>query len=78
MDATYGIFNISLDGENRQKAYRSLFKGLLGEDVLSDIRLSVNTGFVYGNEKFRRQVEALSGIPQSFLQRGRPTNVGKL
>ena len=68
---------LGLDGENRQKAYRSLFKEVLGEDVLSDIRLSVNTGFVYGNEKFRRQVEALAGIPQSFQQRGRPTNVGK-
>ena len=45
---------LGLDGENRQKAYRSLFKEVLGEDVLSDIRLSVNTGFVYGNEKFRR------------------------
>ena len=65
---------LGLDGENRQKAYRSLFKELLGVDVLSDIRLSVNTGFVYGNEKFRRQVEALSGIPQSFQQRGRTAN----
>jgi len=37
---------LGLDGENRQKAYRSLFKELLGEDVLSDFRLSVNTGFV--------------------------------
>ena len=44
----------------------------LGQDVLDDIRLSVNTGFVLGNEKFRRQVEELSGIPQTFQKRGRP------
>ena len=29
----------------------------------------VRAGFVLGNENFRRQVEALSGTPQTFLKR---------
>ena len=57
---------------DRQRVYRSKFKMELDQDVLDDIRLSVNTGFVLGNEKFRRQVEELSGIPQTFQKRGRP------
>ena len=45
------------DSRDRQQAYRNQFKTELGKDVLDDIRLSVNTGFVLGSKKFRQQVE---------------------
>lgn len=57
----------------RQNVYKNQFEAELGKDVLDKIRLAVNTGFVLGNENFRRQVEELSGVPQTFLKRGRPT-----
>jgi len=62
----------------RQAVYRNLFETELGEDVLADIRRAVNTGFVLGDESFRRQVEEISGIPQAFLKRGRPRRVRKM
>jgi putative transposase len=54
----------------RQKAYRQLFVEDLGEDVLSDIRSAIRSGFLLGNDKFRTQVEQLTGIPQSYQKRG--------
>ena len=62
----------------QQQSYRNQFKIELGQDVLDDIRLSVNTGFVLGSKKFHEQVEEVSGIPQTFQQRGRPPNVKEL
>ena len=60
----------------RQEVYRNLFEAELGDEVLNGIRMAVNTGFVLGNDRFRRQIEKLSGLPQTFLKRGRPTTVG--
>lgn len=60
------------NAQERQTAYRNQFKAELGQDVLDDIRLPVGTGFVLGNERFRQQVEDLSGFAQRFQQRGRP------
>ena len=65
---------LGIAASDRQQAYRNQFKIELGQDVLDDIRLSVNTGFVFGSKKFHQQVEEVSGIPQSFQQRGRPPN----
>ena len=63
---------------DRQQIYRDQFTIELGEDVLDDIRRSVNTGFVLGSDKFRREVEELSGIPQTFQKRGHPSNAREL
>lgn len=60
------------NAQERQIAYRNQFKAELGQDVLDDIRLAVSTGFVLGNERFRQQVEDLSGFSQRFQRRGRP------
>ena len=55
----------------RQAVYRQLFAEDLGQEVLSDIREAVRTGFVLGNEQFRNQVEEITGAPQSLRKRGR-------
>jgi putative transposase len=71
-------FALGATAKMRQETYRNLFETALEKDMLDDIRAAVNTGFVLGNESFRQQVEALSGIPQTFLKRGRPRNVREM
>jgi len=54
----------------RQKRYRALFDSCIDEDMLADIRQSVNRGLALGSERFRKQIEALGGRRQSLLKRG--------
>ncbi len=54
----------------RMSAYRQLFEHELIEDVITDIRLALNTGLALGNERFRREVEQLTGQRQYHLKRG--------
>jgi len=55
---------------SRLKAYRQLFAQELGSDLISEIRNAVSAGLVLGSDKFRRQVEQLTGQRQSHLRRG--------
>jgi len=50
---------LGCSGEDRRKAYQSLFRQALGEDVLANIRASTNKAWVLGNERFKMQVETL-------------------
>lgn len=54
----------------RQERYRALFDTCIDEDVLADIRQSVNRGLALGSERFRQQIEALGGRRQSLLKPG--------
>lgn len=54
----------------RMSAYRRLFTHTMDEDLITDIRKALNTGLVLGNEKFRREVEQLTGQRQFHLKRG--------
>ena len=56
--------------EDRQKTYQQLFFEEIGEALITDIRHAVNTGFVLGNDRFRAEVERLTGLPQSYQKRG--------
>lgn len=47
--------------EKRQTAYRRLFADVLGDDLLSRIRESVNGGFVLGSDRFEREIAAVLG-----------------
>lgn len=58
------------DPMERQRCYRELFNLVLEETVIAEIRHAVNTGFVLGTEKFKRQVEQLTGKRQQLLKRG--------
>ena len=49
------------DGISRQKKYRELMRENLNAEVIAKIRHCVNTGLVLGTEKFRSQVQKLTG-----------------
>lgn len=56
----------------RQQAYRDLFAEVLGDDVLNDIRQSVNQGVVLGGNGFREEIQAAMKIRTAPGRRGRP------
>ena len=56
----------------RQGAYQQLFRSALGVDELEAIRLATNTGWVLGNDRFRKKIEQLSGRRSSPKPKGRP------
>lgn len=55
---------------SRMAAYRRLFDEQLEKDTISEIRRAANTGLVLGNERFRTEVERLTGQRQHHLKRG--------
>lgn len=55
---------------SRIKAYRSLFSKELDTELVDDIRHAINTGLVLGNDRFRTEVEQLTGQRQRHLKRG--------
>jgi putative transposase len=63
---------LSLGGskDQRQKAYRKLFKNCAGSEYITEIRHALNTGLVLGNDRFRDEVEVLTGQRQKLLKRG--------
>lgn len=60
------------DAAERQNNYRALFNESLCQPVIKDIRKCINSGLVLGTERFRSEVERLTGERQRLLKRGRP------
>jgi len=59
---------------SRLSAYRQLFVQQISAKLITDIRGALNTGLVLGNDRFRQEVEQLTGQRQRLLKRGpRPT-----
>ncbi|MBD3669276.1 MAG: transposase [Gammaproteobacteria bacterium] len=56
---------------NRTRAYRELFRYHLDSDDLAQVRKAVNQGMALGNERFKQEVERLSGRRVTPHQRGR-------
>ncbi len=56
--------------EERYKAYQRLFSSKSRERLTTDIRHAINTGFALGNDRFRYEVEQLTGQPQHYRKRG--------
>jgi putative transposase len=56
----------------RQAAYRQLFRSALGETTVERIRGTANKGWALGNDRFREQIEALSGRRAAQKPKGRP------
>ena len=54
----------------RLKAYQQLFLSEIGSELITNIRNALNTGLVLGNDRFRAEVEQLTGQPQEHLKRG--------
>ena len=55
---------------DRQRQYRALFRERLDQAVIDEIKQSIATGLVLGTDKFRDQVEELTGQRQRLLPRG--------
>lgn len=65
-------FSLGHDGKTRQSAYRSLFRGELDQEAISDIRLALNQNQPLGNSRFYAKVEAMTGQRREPKPRGRP------
>jgi len=57
--------------ESRQAVYRQLVAQEMSGDVVTEIRDALNTGLVLGNDRFREQIQKLTGVRQQHLKRGR-------
>jgi putative transposase len=53
--------------------YRELFKSQVEGELLFDIRYALNKGLVLGTEKFKLDVEEMTGRRVRPLRRGRPS-----
>ncbi len=62
--------------EDRQSAYRQLFRGQIGKQDLEAIRAATHKGWALGNERFRDKIEALTGRRAAPLPKGRPRKTG--
>ncbi|MBX9812126.1 MAG: transposase [Burkholderiales bacterium] len=58
--------------EERQAAYRQLFRAQLAKADLDAIREATNKAWALGNGRFREKIEALSGRRAAPLPKGRP------
>jgi putative transposase len=59
--------------EERQYAYRELFRSNLGPDKIHSIQSSVQTGTPLGNDIFKGQIEVMLGRRVGYARRGRPS-----
>jgi putative transposase len=58
--------------EERQAAYRQLFKSHLGEVAMEQIREATNKAWVLGGERFKNKMETLAQRRVRPLSKGRP------
>ena len=58
--------------ESRRAAYRLLFRTDLDRAAVDDIRLALRHSQPLGNDRFRAEIERLTGIPCEARPRGRP------
>jgi putative transposase len=65
------------DIEERQAAYRELFKAHLEDEIIGDIRKATNGNFALGNEKFKHEIEHMLKRRARPGKSGRPRSVKK-
>ena len=65
---------LSLGKDRKQcaKRYRQSFKDVLNDQLINDIRATVQTGTPLGNDRFKAKVEQLLGVKVGQPRRGRP------
>ncbi|WP_435276381.1 transposase [Psychrobium sp. nBUS_13] len=64
--------SLGKDEDDRQCAYRDLFKHYVDNKLITNIRDSVNRGMAIGSEQFKREIELLTGRRMQPKKRGRP------
>jgi len=67
-DCVASLFRSEASWASRSRAYRALFSSELDAAVITDIRQALNTGLVLGNDKFRKEVDHLTGQRQRHLK----------
>lgn len=65
---------LALGGDTleRRKTYRALFEQHVQGELLAEIRANSNKGLALGNDRFKDEIEALTGIRVKAKKRGRP------
>ncbi len=57
---------------SRCDAYRELFREALDNAPLADLRMALNQDQPIGNDRFYREIEAMTGQKRELRKRGRP------
>jgi len=58
--------------KDRQEKYRNVFVHHIDGELLTQIRTNTNKGMVVGNDRFREEIELLTGRRVKPQKRGRP------
>ena len=60
------------DSHSRQKNYRELFTHAIDAELLEEIRSNTHKGMAIGNDRFKEELEKLTGRRLKPKKRGRP------
>ena len=63
---------LGADDDARRAAYRDLFSSALDGKPLAELRLALNQDQPAGNDRFYREIEAMTGQRRELRKRGRP------
>ncbi len=63
---------LGADSKERQENYQKLFSQNVEGELLAEIRANVNKGLALGNDRFKEEIEALTGRRVKTKKRGRP------
>ena len=65
--------SLGMEPLERQKNYRALFTHHVDDVLLEEIRTNTNKGMAVGNDRFKEEIEALTGRRVRAKKRGRPS-----
>ena len=63
---------LGVNATERRKKYRALFEQHVAGELLTKIRENTNKGLALGNDRFKEEIEALTGRSVIAKKRGRP------
>ena len=63
---------LGTDSATQQANYRQLFSSHIDGELIDDIRNNTNRGMAIGNERFKQEIEVLTGRKMQLGKRGRP------
>lgn len=66
------LFILGKNAQETQAAYRALFAHQIDGKLIEDIRASVNRGMAIGSDKFKEEIEVLTGRRMQPKKKGRP------
>jgi putative transposase len=69
---------LGVDAGERRKNYRALFERHVEGELLTEIRANTNKGLVLGNDRFKEEIETLTGRRVKAKKRGRPVGWRKI